>query len=974
MALGTATFHAWADEVSKGTLSLYSVSDASDKFCKVSGLDVPEFASVADVPHEGKYGSNIYPVTWGERVYMTSCMQGATAENFFTITDNQLVQVAQASLGVDNPGHHVLPLTDDGGFVSSFRHLYQYAVNDAEVTLTEVADGAFGHLVVFDGKLFVPYAESPSNSYSYAQMKSVKVYDVEHLDEVQTIDCAALIDDGYAINKAVLALDGKIYLGVLACDYSHYSDPQASYMLRLDPADMSVSRIDFPEGISGNITNIMSFDAAPLIASTVTPALYWVGGVTEGWSVDYHIYRYNLVTGETDMIVDRWEGANDGCAIYKGSFIESPESGVLYQGVGNYYNAKLYSWNPQAPEETTMYPEVKSLGGSIAFCFDRYVAPSSIAMPVKAEMRPNDTMELTATLNEDANVTGIIWTSSNPEVAWVDMTGKVSAVGEGEAVVTATSIANPRLTATCRVSVGKTVTMSRGEQSVTIEGDGWNLRNLPYNENEGKMGYESDVRNWHTVKLYPATEGNKVQVNISKLNLCGYDMNAMSPSMVEHLKDWQTKFYIYNGAADIEFKNFYTGVIDYENSHFDDCLYEWQYDNNRAEEGEVYRSTADDGALTIMFWHGIWGYYNGDVQTDSEYGFTATVAEVAPTEMTAIGSKADRKATWVTSTPTATNVPVLDFVVKTDGALHAAALTGVTIDLKGHAENIQSLHLMSYGLDVKNSEGVEVATIASVDNAETCTFVPEQLLLQDGRNRFAVLADLRDDLPDLSDATIKLASVTTDDVNLAVDNGDPEASVVVRTWYWFAEGTNEVLIGTNPILFSDSKGLDANYDTTAGSVTFVPRMADAKIRMTIDERPDLAPSDNLLLYSGSGSVDDRLVETFKYNSKTSLFPYQYISESEDGCITFSFAPQSEAADKEQKAGWCILLEAVIADGIDDYLQTDINVCRPVDVYDLKGLLLRKNIRYADAFTALPAGIYIVNQGSVSRKIVVKSAE
>ena len=48
---------------------------------------------------------------------------------------------------------------------------------------------------------------------------------------------------------------------------------------------------------------------------------------------------------------------------------------------------------------------------------------------------------------------GVTWSSSNPEVASVDESGKVTAVGAGQCTVTATSILTPQISSSCTVTV-----------------------------------------------------------------------------------------------------------------------------------------------------------------------------------------------------------------------------------------------------------------------------------------------------------------------------------------------------------------------------------------------------------------------------------------------------------------------------------------------------------------------------------------
>ena len=67
-----------------------------------------------------------------------------------------------------------------------------------------------------------------------------------------------------------------------------------------------------------------------------------------------------------------------------------------------------------------------------------------------------ETFTLTATVNPaDATNPAIEWSSSDVAVATVDENGVVTAVAEGEATITATSVADPTKTASCKVVVKK---------------------------------------------------------------------------------------------------------------------------------------------------------------------------------------------------------------------------------------------------------------------------------------------------------------------------------------------------------------------------------------------------------------------------------------------------------------------------------------------------------------------------------------
>lgn len=75
-----------------------------------------------------------------------------------------------------------------------------------------------------------------------------------------------------------------------------------------------------------------------------------------------------------------------------------------------------------------------------------------------ASLETDETLQLTATvLPEDASDKGLIWSSSDPEVANVDQTGLVTAFAPGTAVITVKSAADEDISASCQVTVNAKV-------------------------------------------------------------------------------------------------------------------------------------------------------------------------------------------------------------------------------------------------------------------------------------------------------------------------------------------------------------------------------------------------------------------------------------------------------------------------------------------------------------------------------------
>ncbi len=84
-------------------------------------------------------------------------------------------------------------------------------------------------------------------------------------------------------------------------------------------------------------------------------------------------------------------------------------------------------------------------------------------------LTPGESSKLTATVTPpDATDASVVWSSGDENVATVDNTGKVTAVGKGETIITATTT-DQGLTATCKVTVTVPVTgISCDQKSVTL--------------------------------------------------------------------------------------------------------------------------------------------------------------------------------------------------------------------------------------------------------------------------------------------------------------------------------------------------------------------------------------------------------------------------------------------------------------------------------------------------------------------------
>ena len=70
-----------------------------------------------------------------------------------------------------------------------------------------------------------------------------------------------------------------------------------------------------------------------------------------------------------------------------------------------------------------------------------------------------------------ANNKELVWSSSNPLVATVDKFGSIKAISEGDCIITATSVENPDISATCKISVMQPVIEFATKNKIMYDGE-----------------------------------------------------------------------------------------------------------------------------------------------------------------------------------------------------------------------------------------------------------------------------------------------------------------------------------------------------------------------------------------------------------------------------------------------------------------------------------------------------------------------
>lgn len=109
-------------------------------------------------------------------------------------------------------------------------------------------------------------------------------------------------------------------------------------------------------------------------------------------------------------------------------------------------------------------------GGGSASCSVtvRYKTPESISLPDEKTIKIGQTITLTPTFTPSGAGSDLVWTSSNPDIATVNSSGRITGKAEGVTLISATTTNG--LSAICRIEVYKPVPSSiqLSEQSMTI--------------------------------------------------------------------------------------------------------------------------------------------------------------------------------------------------------------------------------------------------------------------------------------------------------------------------------------------------------------------------------------------------------------------------------------------------------------------------------------------------------------------------
>lgn len=309
-----------------------------------------------------------------------------------------------------------------------------------------------------------------------------------------------------------------------------------------------------------------------------------------------------------------------------------------------------------------------------------------------------------------------------------------------------------------------------------------------------------------------------------------------------------------------------------------DLLWESTKDTKTTGPGEILRSKAEDGALTVVFNAGQSSNYSYD-------GFTATVSEYLSQPMKVSTTEVAQSAKNIAGVGEK-GVDMLTINVVAVGNKDIKSVSDVTVNLKNSEKLVSkvSLYALSKADEQPAADAIASADIDGSATAATLTLA-EPKNLSEGNNYFLIRYDISDNAKagSIVDAAVK--SITVGGEVIAVENGDPEGQVEIKNIYNLKSGDNgEVLVaGDASLMFYDDGGVDGDYSKDfEGTVTFAPKTHGESVKLTFNEF-NVTYQDKFYIYDG-GEVKETADATYSMYDK----PTYFLSNSADGKVTVKF--------------------------------------------------------------------------------------
>lgn len=395
----------------------------------------------------------------------------------------------------------------------------------------------------------------------------------------------------------------------------------------------------------------------------------------------------------------------------------------------------------------------------------------------------------------------------------------------------------------------------------------------------GKDGKISD-KFTGTATFVPATPGQKVKVDFTKLNL----FNTSSTGLNDVLT-------IYNGRSDSD--PLITTLLN---------------------ETRIVKSTAEDGSLTVKL-----------VSTTGipKDGFEAVVSQYLPGNMTFTGVTGSASSATVSAGQK--NVPLAAFDIVTDNNASPLKLTGVT----GSCDNAAAFaNVRVYAFGEKPGTDIADGKLVAgpVDGSAVAAIVAD-CELAEGHNNFTVVADMADNLLNDTQLKFSVTAVKAGDADHAVEGS--EAALTVANSYSSVPGTTEVTLYDtwdfiptyNPSVTYAKK---YNIGTTDEVTVFVPAEKGAVAEMDFSSF-NCGSSAKFAVYNGRNVVAENMLWEMNSGNRTTGPAVRLRSTAADGCLTVVFNPNTEYSYNTE-AGWTATVKPFVNHAM---TVTGVEASRPV---------------------------------------------
>lgn len=371
----------------------------------------------------------------------------------------------------------------------------------------------------------------------------------------------------------------------------------------------------------------------------------------------------------------------------------------------------------------------------------------------------------------------------------------------------------------------------------------------------GSLAFETKPRSEYT-ENYESGSDERVNIFIPKHEgmICQIDFASFAIYYSSYSPSSCAKFKIYAGQGT-------QGDVLWEPSTSDDY---------KKGPQQVIRSTAADGALTIVF--------NPNNTYSSAAGWKATVSEYQSKPMT-VSTIEVAQATTADASIGAADQELLNVNVKTEGDMNALTLDGIKLNLKGTEANISKVSLWKD--DTKLGEASAAAEVSiTLDQAITLT---------EGENLFTVKADISASATENAtiDAALVSAHVGSNDV--PATNGDPEGARTLKNMILMTEGSHGTInlgLGQITTIYDDGGAEGDGADGVEATVTLAPTGEADCIKLT-NLGISFSYSAHLYIYKGAEVNADNLIVDLS-GSSAKFEPIISDATVDEGKITIKY--------------------------------------------------------------------------------------